>query len=441
MPRRTLATGAAIASVGLVASALIGGLLGVVIARLLGPAGTGAYNVVMSSFAILSLVASLGISVGASFYVAGGNWSPSLAYRQVQVAALGLGLVGAALGFVLFEFGRDTAFNGVTTEDALVALCALPFALSWSFSTGLALALDRHEIYALAPVVVNALALLLTLVFAPSWGVTGAVAAFAVANGAGAAVSLVLVGQRVRGRAPGAWSRNLFPILRRAAAFGSRSQVTQIMQLVQQRADLFILNAFVGGAAVGHYAVALALTELGLLLPRALAAAVVPRLAGITADESLSGDPGFTTLKSIRHTLLSALPTSVLLAAGAFLIPVVFGSDFESSTTLALLLIPGGVAAGLTYAFSATLIGHGRPDLVARAAFIATPAALVLYAILIPLLETIGAALASSMAYTLTASLTAWYFAGIVSRRPIRIYLPTRDELDDYRVLAWRLRR
>ena len=160
-------------------------------ARLLGPADTGLYNVVATTLLVGFTLGTLGINVGASYFVSAGRWHAGDAFRQLQLAALGAGLAAAAAGLLVALAGRDSLFEGVPTEDLLIVLGALPFMLSWTFTSAVALALGRYETYALAPLATNAVALALSCVLSPLVGLTGAVVALAAAQVVGAAALLV----------------------------------------------------------------------------------------------------------------------------------------------------------------------------------------------------------------------------------------------------------
>src|SRR5918999_3787232 len=86
--RRTVGAGATITSVAAIATAALGGALGILVARVLGPADTGAYNVAASTLLILMTVATLGLNVGATYRASHGEWSPGDAVRQLVLGVI-----------------------------------------------------------------------------------------------------------------------------------------------------------------------------------------------------------------------------------------------------------------------------------------------------------------------------------------------------------------
>jgi hypothetical protein len=109
------------------------------------------------------------------------RWTLPVALASVALAALGLGVAGAALGMLLHEVAGN-AFAGVATEVALLGMAALPPALLVMYFIQIAIASERYEA-ALAIGVTTAIAYV------------AAVAALGTAFDLGGAVAGLLVGQ------------------------------------------------------------------------------------------------------------------------------------------------------------------------------------------------------------------------------------------------------
>ena len=74
--------------------------------------------------------------------------------------------------------------------------------------------------------------------------------------------------------------------LRAAMRFGSKTYPANVLQFLNFRLDLFLLNALATTADVGRYSVAVSVTSVMWLLPRALSAVVFPRVAHLSAGEA-----------------------------------------------------------------------------------------------------------------------------------------------------------
>jgi O-antigen/teichoic acid export membrane protein len=437
--RRTVGAGATITSVAAIATAVLGGVLGILVARVLGPADTGAYNVAASSFLILISVATLGINIGATYRASHGEWAAGDAFRQLVVAGAAIGTVGACLVVVLAALTADSLFAGVPVELIAVAAGAAVPALVWTFVASLALALDRYEVNAFAPLSTNVVALAAAAILAPTYGLTGAVIALAAGQAAAAAWLLRWGLVRLPAPVPG-WFARTARELRATVAFGIQSYLPIVFQFVAYRADLFVLNAVAAQAVVGHYAVALVVTEVGLLIPRSLAAVILPRVAALDRAGT-AGERDFVIVKSVRHAVLLAPAMCAMLTVGVLLIPLVFGSDFSDAVGPGLVLVPGVALLGAAGILSSNAVAAGRPDLVLRASLVVFPVTIALYAVLVPAFEIWGAAVGSTIAYTLASLAYLIAFRRAVPDAARSGMLPSSEELRDYRELWARARR
>ncbi len=165
--------------------------------------------------------------------------------------------------------------------------------------------------------------------------------------------------------------------------FGLQSYAPQALQLLSYRADLFILNAVAASAVVGRYAVALAVTELGVLLPRALSAIVMPRLSALDAPTA-KDEQRMVIEKSVRHAVVLSPGIAFVLLIGVGLIPLVFGSGFSGAIGPGLILIPGVLCLGLANVMAATVVGMGFPRYALVVAAVVTPPTLALYVLMVP---------------------------------------------------------
>ena len=161
----------AVSTVGVTA---VGALPAIVIARALGPSGSGAYFVAQSLLVLLTAGATLGISardpvlrelgeVGCPFRVPhrAQDGDPPRARRRRRGIALRLAV--------------PSAFPGLSVWLVAVVVAGLPFALAWAFTRAVALATDRYEAYRPAASRPGDRALVLAIPGALLYGVNGAV--------------------------------------------------------------------------------------------------------------------------------------------------------------------------------------------------------------------------------------------------------------------------
>jgi len=439
---RPLTGGAVMAATSRVVVALTGAATTIFVARLLGPGGAGGYALAQSLILIGMVATTLGVEHGIAYYVSSGRWPARAAYASSQRVALASGVAGAGLG-VLLRVLFPAPFGELTVAETAAACGALPFTLSWFYGTSIAVATDRYEAFATPPALQSALALALVAVLAAVAGLPGAVAGFALAHVVTAAVSQATMRRALATtppRHPPAGEAAEPHPLRRAIRFGIKGYAANALQVVNLRADLFVLAAFATSADVGHYSVAVAVTTVLWLLPGALNDVLFPRVAALSARAGTAAGEetrAFVEAKSLRHVVLIVVASMLVLAVALVLLVVpVFGPDFRPAIDLGLILLPGVAALGLSGTLTATIVGRGHPGYTLAITLVTTPITLALYFALIPALDATGAALASTISYVATFVLAAVFYRRATGARLLPRLVPTRSELDDYRALA-----
>ncbi len=418
--------------------AVTGAATGIYVARLLGPSGAGGYAIAQSLIALLTVASTLGVEHGIAYYVSTGRWSVLSAHRDAQRVALVSGIVGASLG-ILARVAVPSAFGGLSLATTALAAFALPFALSWFYLSYVALAVDHYEAYVLPPTLQSTLGLVFVGVLGALYGLPGAVAGLVSSHVITAVVAGAAARRILTSAASGPQPTEEHAQLRRAIAFGIKGYAANALQFINYRLDLFILASVAAAADVGHYAVAIAVTGVMWLLPQALSDVLFPRVAALSARVSSEGEHmrAFVETKSLRHTVVVvAVASAVLALVLLFLVVPVYGAAFRPAVDLGLILLPGVALLGLGGPMASTIVGRGHPGYSLIITLIVTPLTVLLYVLLIPPLHATGAALASSLSYTLSFVLVAVFYGRATGEPVMPRLIPTRSEIADYRALT-----
>jgi O-antigen/teichoic acid export membrane protein len=419
--------------------AVTGALTTVLVARLLGPSGAGAFSIALTIVYVLLVLTTFGIEHGIAYYVSSRRWGPGDAFRVSQRLAVRIGLPAAVIA-VGARLAVPSAFGGLSVAECAVAAASAPFTLAWFYGSFVALADDHYEGYVLPPAMQSAGLLVLAAALAVPFGIAGAVAAILASHVVVGVTTVAWGRRRLRraGEAPPEPGQ-----LRRALAFGIKGYAANSLQVLIYRVDFFVLSAVGTTAALGHYSIAVAVTTVLWLLPQALSDVLYPRVAALSHAEHADAEAqrAFVEAKSLRHTSAIVIVSTVVLV-GALLVLVVpiYGPDFRDSVTLGLIRLPGVALLGIAATLSATIVGRGHPEYGLYIALVTTPLTMALYATLIPWLKAPGAALASSLSFTLSFFLAAFFYRRATGAGVARRLIPTRSELDDYRTLLPKVR-
>ena len=395
-----MTTPGSVASVGVqtlslkVAVYAVGFGTSVLISRALGPEGRGAYYFPVVAATMLTTVATLGIEQ-ANFYLMGSRrvdvarlWGQAgLVALVMGLCGLGALMVGPAVLPGLFAGTRPTWLwlAGLTIPLALHAqfgagLLTLQGRVTWQFRVGLVAALVQ-------------VGLLTALQISVGLGVT----AVLVANLVTGCLTWMLVVWPLRECRPWlAWDASL---LRATLAQALPLHLGVVLLYLHLRLDMFMVKAWSGDTALGHYSLAVTLAETVMLATDSLALALLPRQIANTVPEAAT-----LALRGARINAVAALGAgAVWLVCGWPLVNLVYGRAFGPAYLPLVLLLPGMVFIGMQRVCGAPALRSGRPWWVAgiMGASLALNAALNVW--WIPIFGPSGAALASTVSYVVSA--------------------------------------
>jgi O-antigen/teichoic acid export membrane protein len=424
------------------AVAAAGAATTVLLARTSGPQGIRAYAVAQTLILLLMVFSTLGLGLGIVYHVSAGRWAPQRALAASRAVAVLTGSV-AMSSAVLVRILAPGLMPGLSIADTIAAASAVPFAVSWYLASYVALSIGEFGLYALPVALQAGMVLCLVPTLGALCGTTGVVAGITCAHALAGVVTGASVHRRVhrlsavsRGAEPG--------VLRAAICYGLKGNASNVLQFMNNRLDLLILNTAVAAAAVGQYAVAVAVTTVLWLAPQALGDVLLSRVsAQAVRDDAGNGE---TLLKiesrAMRH--LVVITAALAAAAACFLIglvPLIYGSAFRRSATLGLILLPGAALFGVSGLFVVAIEGRGRVGLSVARAVIVTPATILLYLTMIPRLGATGAALASTLSYAASFVVASLQYRSVTGANPLLTMLPSRTEFQDYVWLARGARR
>lgn len=382
-----------------------------VIARVLGPAGKG--TVTLATLVTTSLVLFLGggLNLANAYYAGSGRVElPRLTANAVAVALVVDGLAAILTTLFFLTGGWQRLLPGMPAEVLLLALAWFPALLLREYVLGVLQGRQRIPAVNLVNLTQALLTLVGTLGFVAGlgWGLVGAVLAVVVAGWAALGLSIWLVrqeGARLRPRWEGA-------LLKATLSYGLRGWLANILQFFNYRLDTFLLNGFVGAAAVGLYSVAVALAEMLWYLPNAVGFVLFPRAAATPAAVMNRLTP-----RVLAATLtLTALAAAALAVIGRTLIVLVFSAGFAAAYGPLLALLPGVVLLGGAKVLVNDIAGRGFPQHNSLAAGVGLAVTVVGDLLLIPRYGAVGAGLASSAAYTIVFLMSLFLYRQ-VSRR------------------------
>jgi len=395
----------------------------VIVARTLGPEGKGLLSLSILAATVLCYSTNMGIGTGSGFFlgrkrvplsVLAGNWlSLSL--------LIGLSVTGAAVLIGGWIFPK--ALPSVPVAYVTIAVCSVPFMITRNNLQSLFKAGDDFKSFNLTDIVqpVVFLAAFLSLFYLlRDRGVLAAVIAIPVSHGISSLTAAFLLGRKIRLRFQ--WSG---PVVKDAFSFGVRGYLAGLVEFLNLRLDMLLVNLIMAPQFVGFYSIAVALAEKIWYVPTVLSIVLYPRVAHGEEDKA-----SLETSKVCRQTILIIIICCALvLLAGRFLIELLYSEAFSPAIIPLFILLPGILTAGISRIITSDLMARGHPGVILWSGLSALVANIILNLVFIPNMGVEGAALATVISYTLNTLILVMVFIRISGLSAREVLVPGKEDI------------
>jgi len=183
--------------------------------------------------------------------------------------------------------------------------------------------------------------------------------------------------------------------------FAFMAFMTNLIQFLSYKMDIWFVNYFHGKQLTGVYALGVSLAQMLWLLPSAIQSVLYAFISTHT-DRQLSIQRTIKTTRQIGVYAISAGIAGYLLSI--YLVPILFGEEFRESVQCIGLLLLGVVPFCLSMAVSGYFAGTGRVRINLYSAILGFVVCLAADLLLIPGYGILGAAIASSISYISTVT-------------------------------------
>jgi O-antigen/teichoic acid export membrane protein len=384
-----------------------------IVARVLGPDGRGRVALLTAIALLTANLATLGVQeANANLAASDPPARPSLATNSVLLAlALGAFAVAIVIGLVT-EF-PDVA--GASSRTLLwITLSFVPVLILEIFLLYLVQADYGFRVSNTAALLGPVIAFAGNALFAALGilSVESAVGAWLAGQAIGTAILAWYVWRRLAG-----FGRLDVSLARLSMSFGLRAYAGRVMQIGNYRLDQWLLGAIGGTRQLGLYSVAVAWAEALWYLPTALAAVQRPDL--VRADGREAGRQAVRVFRGT--TLVTAISALAMIALAPVLCVAIFGEAFRGSVDQLRVLVLGAFGMVAVKLLGNALVARGRPMLQSACLGVGFACTVGFDVLLIPPFGGLGAAIASSVAYTVAGAVVGTIFLRVLERRPIEL--------------------
>ena len=386
---------------------------GIIVAHWLGANGVGELAVINVAVTTIVQLGSFGLPSSNTYFIAKDRAHFRAAVVNSFLFATLVGLVLAVALSVVASLRPDW-FGNVSPELIRIASISIPFQLVTLIGINILLAIGKIrefnllDLIAQSFVLVNALVVLVGL----SLGLDALVKLNTITAVLVSLVVVVLLVGAGRKLVQTGWRADA-ALLRRMITYGLKFHISVLAGAIIFRADLLVVNHFRGSAEAGVYSVATQFSLLLMLLPSVIATLLFPR---VTAEQDARGE---TTWQVTRQTALIMLGCCLAAVPFSFLLPLIYGAAFSGATMLLLILLPGVYLVGLESVLVQHFNALGLPRAIPVYWAVTLLVNLILVFALVQRFGAYGAAIASTVSYSLIFALVAFQFLTTTRRAPL----------------------
>jgi len=397
----------------------------VLLARMLGPSGKGIFSMVILLPTLIVTFSNLGISPASVYYLARKDFSLGQVVRGNIFLGLGLSGVAITAAIILVSFWSTVLFPGIPQRLLFFGITLIPLSILESYLISIFQGLQNFRIYNILCIIPQGVTLIIAsiglLVF--KGGVSAAILANILGITTGLIISLLYLKQYLFPKVKGT---TLY--IKKGIGYGWKAHLSNILAFLNYRLDMFLINAFLNPASVGLYSVSVSIAEKLWMLSQSVSLVMLPRVSELKDDEDTRRK--LTPMIS-RWVLLVTLLTAVVLAVvSPWIIKIIFGEEFKESAVALQILLPGIVVGSVSRVLSNDIAARGRPEINMYVALLTVAVNVICNIVLIPRMGINGAALATSISYSLGAIIKLIIYSKLASVLWYSTIIPTKTDIN-----------
>ncbi|MBM4760893.1 flippase [Bacillus sp. B15-48] len=390
-------------------SIVIGTLLIVIIARVLGGELQGQYALIITFPTLLVMFINFGLNTSTVYYVSKQEISPQQAFVNNLIVGLLLGTVGIAVGSLFIYLFGEIAFPGVPHQILYTILLVVPVMVLNSYFQTIFQGIQDFKIFNTILVItqITNLVFVVILIVLFEFKLNGALLAFTLGHLATLIFILFLFIRKYK--VPTRKIRLNVTYLKKSFNYGFKSYLSNLVTFLNYRVNIYILGFFVNPFAVGVYFTALNLGEKLSVFTQSISSVLLPRIASMGTTEERNK---LTSIVS-RITLIFMIMFAVIVFFIIDFITPILGNDYVETPFLLKILLPGITLLAVEKILSNDIAARGKPEINLYVSIFNVIISIGLNLLLIPKYQAVGAAIATSISYSLSFVIKAFVFSWI----------------------------
>ena len=207
--------------------------------------------------------------------------------------------------------------------------------------------------------------------------------------------------------------------------FGVKSYIQNMIGFLHNRIDLYLIAYFLVPSQVAFYDIAVIIGEMLMFLPQSIAFVILPKLVKGSEDEKINAATQTGRIALLITTVLGIL----IIFFGKWLIVIVYGQDFVGAYIPLCLLIPGIILSCLNSVTVTFYTSEHKQKVSIVASLISLLSNILLNILLIPSYGIMGAAIATSITYSMFSLLLIVIFCYENKIRPAELFFVKKADV------------
>ncbi|MBD7964909.1 flippase [Fictibacillus norfolkensis] len=399
------------------------------IARYLGPEGQGSYSLIILLPLMLLTFLNFGIGSSSIFYIGKKEENLNTIIKTIIFTGIWLSIISVIIGLIIILLFSDQFFSGISLKLLLASLLVLPFLFTKSFLQSIFQGKQNFQVFNIILLVeqITILILVILLFKLVNVSVVQALIAYFIGQVI-TLISIVIIIKRDKSIniKKGRFSSSF---LRKSLQYGLKVHLSNVLAFVNYRADILMISFFINPMAVGIYTIAVNIAEKLWIISQSASTVLFPKIASLK-----NNNDGSKITSQVNRNVLAIC---TFLGCGIFfsvdyIIYFLFGEMYSESSIIIKLLLPGIILFSVARILSNDFAGRGKPEINLYTAIFTVFFNICLNLYLIPLYGIEGAAIATSITYSLNSIMNVFIFINITGQSLKSTLLITLNDIRMY---------
>lgn len=395
----------------------------IVIARILGPSGKGSFALIMLLPTILTTFLNFGICVSTVYFTSKKKYDLSVIVSNNLLITFIVSIISVLIGLVLIYILNNNYFKSINANYLIIGLLIVPLTFFLQNFGSILQGMESFTQYNIFNIIQNASYFILVLGLLVYPNILMALAAFIVSLLVNCILLYIEIIKPIKIKKLNV-DRNY---LNDSFKYGIKSYFNNIMTYFNYRADVIIIKYFLNTAAVGYYSISVSFAELMWIISQSASTVIFPRISSLENKD----DKNKITNTVARFVLFATLMGVIIMFfASDFIIPFIYSKSFNQSIMPLKIILIGILFFSFARVLSNDLTGRGKPELNIITSSVGLTINIVLNILMIPQYGINGAALSSSISYSIQSILTIIIYCKVSDTNLLKILFIQKSDIN-----------